>query len=68
LGGDLSCQAGYCLGVVLAPCHKVFCSFFAVLGLEFRAYILNHSTSPFFVKDFFKIGAQELFAQAGFEL
>jgi hypothetical protein len=27
--------------------------FFAVLGLELRAFTLSHSTSPFFVKVFF---------------
>jgi hypothetical protein len=42
--------------------------FFAVLGFELRAFILSHSTSPFFVLGFFEIGSQELFAQAGFEL
>jgi hypothetical protein len=26
--------------------------FFAVLGLELRAFTLSHSTSPIFVKDF----------------
>jgi hypothetical protein len=26
--------------------------FFAVLGLELRAFTLHHSTSPFFVKGF----------------
>jgi hypothetical protein len=31
--------------------------FFAVLGLEIRAYILSHSTSPFFVMGFFEIGS-----------
>jgi hypothetical protein len=35
--------------------------FFAVLGLELRAYTLRHSTSPIFVKVFFKIGSHELF-------
>jgi hypothetical protein len=25
-----------------------FCFYFAVLGFEFRAYALSHSTSPFF--------------------
>jgi hypothetical protein len=29
--------------------------FFAVLGLELRAF--SHSTSPFFVKSFFEIGS-----------
>jgi hypothetical protein len=28
--------------------------FFAVLGLDLRAYTLGHSTSPIFVKDFFR--------------
>jgi hypothetical protein len=40
--------------------------FFAVLGLELRAYTLSHSTSPF-LWFFFDIGSCELFAQAGFE-
>jgi hypothetical protein len=31
--------------------------FFAVLGLELRAYTLSHSTSPFSVMGFFKIGS-----------
>jgi hypothetical protein len=43
-----------------------FFSFFVVLGLELRAYILSHSTNPF-VMDFFEIGSLELFALAGFE-
>jgi hypothetical protein len=30
-----------------------FLFFFVVLGLEFRAYTLSHSTSPFFVIFFF---------------
>jgi hypothetical protein len=38
-----------------------FFSFFAVLGLELRAYTLSHSTSPFFVMGLFKIGSCELF-------
>jgi hypothetical protein len=36
--------------------------FFLVLGFEFRAYILSHSTSPIFVKGVFEIGSHELFA------
>jgi hypothetical protein len=32
--------------------HKLG-SFLAVLGFELKAYTLSHSTSPFFVKDFF---------------
>jgi hypothetical protein len=36
-----------------------------VLGLELRAYTLNHSTSLFFLKGFLEISSQELFAQAG---
>jgi hypothetical protein len=46
----------------------LICLFIAVLGFELRAFTLSHSTSPIFVKSFFKIGSQELFAQAGFEL
>jgi hypothetical protein len=47
-----------------------FGSFFfvAVLGFELRAYTLSYSTSPIFVKVFFKIGSHKLFARAGFEL
>jgi hypothetical protein len=37
------------------------------MGFEFRAYTLSHSTSPFFVMGFFKIGSLELFAWAGFK-
>jgi hypothetical protein len=37
--------------------------FFAVLGVELRAFTLSHSTSPFFVKVFFEIGSYELFAR-----
>jgi hypothetical protein len=44
-----------------------FILFFAVLGFELRAYTLSHSTSPIFVKVFFKIGSCKLFAWAGFE-
>jgi hypothetical protein len=36
------------------------------LGLELRAFTLSYSANPF-VMGFFKIGAWELFAQAGFE-
>jgi hypothetical protein len=32
-----------------------------------RAFHLEPLHQPFFVKGFFKIGSQELFAQAGFE-
>jgi hypothetical protein len=41
-----------------------------VLGLELRAFTLNHSINLFFfflVMGFFKIGSHELFAQAVFE-
>jgi hypothetical protein len=44
-----------------------FFFFFAVLGLELRAFTLSHSTSPIFVIRFFEIGSGELFAWAGFE-
>jgi hypothetical protein len=37
--------------------------FFSVLGLELRAFILSHSTNPFFVMNILKIGFLELFAQ-----
>jgi hypothetical protein len=38
-----------------------------VPGLEFKAYTFSHSTSPFFVISFFKIGFHKLFPEAGFE-
>jgi hypothetical protein len=44
---------------------------FCGTGFELGTFTLSHSTSPFFVKDFFKIRSRELFelfAQAGFEL
>jgi hypothetical protein len=41
--------------------------FFVVLEFELGAYMLSHSTSSFFVMDFFKIGSCKLFAQADFE-
>jgi hypothetical protein len=44
-----------------------FLSFFAVLGLELRAFTLTHSTSPIFVKGFSRQDLTELFAQAGFK-
>jgi hypothetical protein len=31
--------------------------FFAVLGLELRAYTFSHCTSPFFMMGFFEIGS-----------
>jgi hypothetical protein len=40
---------------------------FAVLGLELRAFPLNHSAS-LFCEVFFEIGSHALFAWAGFEL
>jgi hypothetical protein len=50
----------------------IFFYFFAVLGLELRAYVLSHSISPFFGGVgrwvFFKIESCKLFAQTGFEL
>jgi hypothetical protein len=42
--------------------------FFVVMGFEFKAYTLSHSTSSFFVMGFFGIGSLELFAQDGFKL
>jgi hypothetical protein len=48
--------------------HSTSFFFFVVLGLELRAFTLNHSTSPTFCKGFFEIGSHELFAQVGFEL
>jgi hypothetical protein len=42
--------------------------FFAVLGLELRAFTLSHSLpQPFFCEGIFEIGSLELFAWAGFE-
>jgi hypothetical protein len=43
--------------------HPTF-FFFMVLGFE----PLYHSTSPFFVMSFFRMGSCELFARAGFKL
>jgi hypothetical protein len=37
------------------------------LGLEFRAFTLNFSISPVFVKGFFKTGSLELFAWTDFK-
>jgi hypothetical protein len=47
-----------------------------ILGFELRGliptkqapYYFSHSTSPFFVLVFFKIGPHEIFARTGFEL
>jgi hypothetical protein len=47
--------------------HLQLFFFFAVLGLELRAFTLSHSTSPIFVKGFSRQGLMKLFAQAGFE-
>jgi hypothetical protein len=41
--------------------------FFAVLGLELRAYTLSQSTSPFFVMVFFQDSFFKLVAWAGFK-
>jgi hypothetical protein len=41
----------------------LFIYLFAVLRFELRASTLSHSTSPFFVMGFFKIGSHKLFAQ-----
>jgi hypothetical protein len=41
-----------------------FSIFFAVLGLELRAFTLSHSTSPIFVRDFFfEVASHKLFAR-----
>jgi hypothetical protein len=45
----------------------IFNFFFELLGFELRAYTLSHSTSPFFVLGFIKIGSRELLTQAGFK-
>jgi hypothetical protein len=50
----------------LSPKTLFLFFFFAVLGLQLRAYTLSHSTSPFFVMGVFEI--DELVACAGFEL
>jgi hypothetical protein len=44
--------------------HRIFIFFWweRVLEYEPRAYTLSHSTSPFFVLGFFKIGSRKLFA------
>jgi hypothetical protein len=39
-----------------------------VLGLELRTFTLSHSTSPIFVKGYFKIESHERFAQGSFKL
>jgi hypothetical protein len=41
--------------VIIKYCFVVF--FLEILGCELRAYTLRHSTSPFFVMGFFKIGS-----------
>jgi hypothetical protein len=38
-----------------------------ILGLEFSAFTLRHSTSPFSCDRYFRIGSRELLAWAGFE-
>jgi hypothetical protein len=38
------------------------------MGIGARTQGLTFESQPFFVMDFFEIGAQELFAQIGFEL
>jgi hypothetical protein len=48
-------------------CFLSFFFFFAVLGLEPRAYTLSHSTA-LCCDGFFDIGSQELFAQAASNL
>jgi hypothetical protein len=58
----------FLVGVGLECRASLFFFFFAVLGLELRAYTLSHSTSPVFLMGFFEIGCGELFAQVGFEL
>jgi hypothetical protein len=45
----------------------VFVCVCVVLGFELKAFTLSHSTSPIFVKGFFKIGSHKVFALAGFE-
>jgi hypothetical protein len=44
---------------------STFFFFYAVLGIELRAFTLSHSTSPF-LWSVFEIGSHELFAQTGF--
>jgi hypothetical protein len=39
-----------------------------VLEFELRAFTLSPSTSPIFVKGFFKIGSHKVFVRAGFKL
>jgi hypothetical protein len=51
------------LTTVYTPVNFFFCD----TGVELRAYILSHSTSPFFMMGVFEIGSCELFAWAGFE-
>jgi hypothetical protein len=48
-----------------------FFFFFAVLGLELRAYTLSHSSSPLFLEGgmgIFDIKSLKLFAWAGLQL
>jgi hypothetical protein len=60
-------------GVILSGCsflsgYYYYFIYFAVLGLELRAFTLSHATSPIFCdRVFFEIGSCKLFAWAGFE-
>jgi hypothetical protein len=72
--GDSQAPSRWCLGVTCLFLYHlntiiiiIIIIITAVLGLELRAYTLSHSTSPFFVMRFFKIGSLELFTPAGFE-
>jgi hypothetical protein len=45
----------------------IYLFIYAVLGSELKAYTLCHSTSPFFVMVFSKIGSCKLYVWSGFE-
>jgi hypothetical protein len=53
-----------CVQLVLFYLFIYLFIYFAVLGLELRAFTLSHSPSHF-SEDVFEIGSHELFAQAG---
>jgi hypothetical protein len=48
-------------------CILLIYLFIAALGFELKTYTLSHSTRPFSMMGFSKIGSGELFAWAGFE-
>jgi hypothetical protein len=60
---------GASVAYIARPYLKKFLKkiFFALLGLEIRAFNLSHSSSPIFVIGLFEIGSHKLVAQASFE-